>query len=275
MDTTQLIQAIEERRSSDILTKDYDPAPFTKADGETGVLDGYITKYWVVDSYGEFTVPGAFTKTIAERGPAGANKIFLRYEHEYTIGSMTDMVEADDGVKVSAKISNDGMYGTAVREHLKDGVPYGMSIGFRRVASRPASEDDPLIWDFAPDYIRQMAIDDPSFITGLTEVKNLENSVVTFPAVENAMVTDYRSAADVAAKEIEHIYLSLKAGTLTDSHITQLRRLIADLPAVIGPDGETPEPSEKQTADPAKRNYITELNLALFNAGVTLEGSLL
>ena len=258
-DLTKAIEAIEERRSADVLTKDLAPEPFVKADGETGILEGYITRYWVVDSYGEFTVPGAFTRTIAERGPAGANRIFLRYEHEHTIGAITDMVDDTDGVKVSAKVSDDGLYGSAVRSHLKDGVPYGMSIGFKRVASRPATPEDPLIWDYAPDYVRQMAADDPSFITGLTELKNLENSVVTFPAVDNALVTDYRSALDLTAKAIDRLADDLKHGRLTDAHIIQLRRFVADLPAAIAPDGETPEPGKNQTVEFAHRNYVTEL----------------
>lgn len=264
-DYTKAIAQIEERRnapSSTVFTKDLAPEPFAKADGETGTLDGYITRYWVVDSYGEFTVPGAFTKTIAERGPAGANRIFLRYEHEHTIGTITDMADDAEGVKVSAKVSDDGMYGSAVRTHLKDGVPYGMSIGFRRVSSRPATTDDPLIWDFAPDYIRQMAIDDPTFITGLTEVKNLENSVVTFPAVDNALVTNYRSTLDLSAKAIDRLFADLKAGRLTDDHLIQLRRLIADLPAASDPSAETVASVTNQTADPAKRNYMTELAYA-------------
>lgn len=266
---------IAERRNAPaatVFTKDLAPEPFTKADGETGVLDGYITRYWVVDFYGEFTVPGSFSKTIAERGPAGADRIFLRYEHDHTIGKITDMTEDDLGVRVSAKVSDDGMFGSAVRAHLRDAVPYGMSIGFRRIGHRAATEDDPLIWDFAPDYIRQMAMEDLSLLTGLTEVKNLENSVVTFPAVDNALVTDYRSALDLTAKAIDRIAADLKAGRMTDQHLTHLRRLVADLPAASDPDGETPVPVVTQTAVHAKRNYLAELDLVLVGAGVSLEG---
>ncbi len=257
---TKAREQIEERRNAPaatVFTKDMAPEPFAKADGETGILDGYITRYWVVDSYGEFTVPGSFTKTIAERGPAGANRIFLRYEHEHTIGAITDMVDDADGVKVSAKVSDDGMFGTAVRTHLTDGVPYGMSIGFRRVNARAATEADPLIWDFAPDYIRQMAASDLTFITGLTEVKNLENSVVTFPAVDNAMVTDYRSTLDLTAKAIDRLAADLKAGHMTDQHIHSLRRLLAQLPAANDQAGEMPGLVAHQTVG-ATRNFETE-----------------
>lgn len=270
-DYTKALQQIEERRNapaSATLTKDLAPEPFAKADGETGTLEGYITRYWVVDSYGEVTAPGSFSKSMAERGPAGADRTFLRYEHEHTIGKITDMAEDEHGVTVSAKVSDDGMFGSAVRAHLKDGVPYGMSIGFRRIASRPADEGDPLIWDHAPDHIRQMAATDLSMITVLTEVKNLEDSVVTFPAVDNALVTNYRSTLDLSAKAIDRLMADLKAGRLTDDHLIQLRRLIADLPAATTSNGETPEPGANQTVDAAKRNYLTELTYALSGLGI-------
>ena len=127
LDTTKALEAIEQRRAAStnaVLTKDLAPSPLTKADGESGELDGYITRYWVVDSYGEATAPGSFSKSIADRGPAGAGRIFLRYEHEHTIGKMTDMTEDADGVKVSAKVSDDGMYGSAVRSCVT--VPGGL-----------------------------------------------------------------------------------------------------------------------------------------------------
>lgn len=259
-DYTKALEQIEERRNaptSATLTKDLAPEPFAKADGETGTLEGYITRYWVVDSYGEVTAPGSFSKSMAERGPAGADRTFLRYEHEHTIGKITDMAEDELGVTVSAKVSDDGMFGSAVRAHLKDGVPYGMSIGFRRIGSRAATADDPLIWDYAPDYIKQMAADDPTFVTVLTEVKNLEDSVVTFPAVENALVTNYRSTLDLSAKAIDRLMADLKAGRLTDDHLLQLRRLVADLPADSTPTGEMPKSGATQTAIPT-RNFETE-----------------
>ena len=276
-DYTKALQQIEERRSQydrGFLTKDADPANFTKADPDSGILEGDITQYWVVDSYGEATAPGAFTKSITDRGPNGANRIVLRYEHETTIGVMREMQETDTGVSVQAFVSDDTGAGSVVRRHLKDGIPYGMSIGFNRIASRPAAEDDPLIWDHAPKYIRELAMDNISQITVLTEVRNVENSVVTFPAVDNALVTNYRSTIDLSAKAIDRLMTDLKAGRLSDDHLDQLRRLFAEMPAASDPIGEMPESVTNQTAD-QRRNYIAELNLALYEAGITLEGHLL
>lgn len=266
---TKAMQAIEERRASKgVLTKDLSPETFTKADGDEGILEGFNTRYWVVDSYGEFTVPGAFTKTIAERGPDGADRMVLRYEHEHTIGKHTALEETDEGVKITARISDDGMFGTAVRAHLKDAVPYGLSIGFRRINDRSATESDPLIWDYAPEYIRQMALSDLSMIKGLTEIKLLEDSVVTFPAVDNALVTDYRGL-DLTQRSLDRLVADLKAGRLNDDHLTTLRQIAVMLPADGAPNQSETDPvrAPNQTAQ-TRRNYQAELSLALAGLGI-------
>jgi hypothetical protein len=59
---------------SKTLTKQREPLEM-KADADKGLFTGYASKFWVVDSYGEVTAPGAFLKSIAERGPAGADRI--------------------------------------------------------------------------------------------------------------------------------------------------------------------------------------------------------
>lgn len=277
-DLTKAIKMIEERRAAPghtILTKDINPANIEKADGESGILTGYASDFGVVDSYAEVTAPGAFAKSISERGPdSQSSRIHLRFEHDYTIGRHVSMVEDERGLKVEALVSDDGMWGSAVRAHLRDGVPYGMSIGFRRISERPATEADRLDFSTAPAYITELAKQDIGNITVLTEVKLLENSVVTFPAVESALVTDYRSTLDLTQKAIERIVADIKAGRLTDDHLTQLRQIAADLPAGLTPDAtETVSaPRGSQTAAEL-RNYPAELALAehmLARLGITL-----
>jgi HK97 family phage prohead protease len=254
-----------------VLTKDLAPQPLTKADGESGVLTGYASKFWEVDSYGEVTAPGAFARSITDRGPNSSTpRIHLRYEHMYTVGRHTEMAEDDTGLVIDAHVSDDGMYGSAVRRHLADGVPYGLSIGFRRMAERPATDADPLDFTHAPDYVKQIAMQDVGQIRVLTEVKLLENSVVTFPAVDSALITDYRSL-DLNQRAIDKLMADLKAGRLSDDHITHLRRLAALVPAADAPaDGETPSDSATQTASQARRRYDLEAAYALASAGVPL-----
>jgi len=272
-DASKTAQLIEDRRSAPrnaVLTKDRDPQPLTKADGEAGIVAGYGSDFWVVDSYAEATAPNAFATSIRDRGPQSATpRIVARYEHETTIGRYQVLAEDERGLKSEALISNDGMWGSAVRAHLRDDVPYGLSIGFRRVRERPATEDDPLIFTSAPAYVQELAQTDVSNITILEEVKLLEISIVTFPAVDSALVTNYRSELDLPQRHIDALLRDVKAGRLSDDHIISLRALAQTLPAASDPDPETGEPVTPQTVGP-RRNYLAELRLAALQAGLPI-----
>lgn len=243
----------DNRRSSydGILTKSRDPLD-VKADSDKGLLTGYASKFWVVDSYAEATAPGAFAETIAQRGPAGANRILLRYEHEHTIGTHTAMAEDSAGLNIEAKVSDDGMWGSTVRAHLKDAVQYGLSIGFRRIHDRTAEDTDPLDFGSAPDWVKTMPRNEIRILTG---VRLMENSVVSFPAVDPALVNSYRSTVD-----IDKLYAEL-----TDEQREHLKRLL-ELPADDGSNSQEPVLPIVQTAK--RRNYEAELRL--LTLGVTL-----
>lgn len=207
------------------------------ADAQTGTMAGYLSKFWVVDSYGEAMAPGSFATSIAERGPKGADRILARYEHYVTVGKATDLKEDDEGLWFEAKISDDGKEGTQLRRHLADGIPYGLSVGFYRKATRPATDEDPLIWDEAPTWVKRMALDDGdlSLITIHTDTKLVEGSAVSFPAVDSAVVESYR------ADELASLLTDLKAGRLSDEERAALQEL-ADAWLADGgaPRGETP-----------------------------------
>jgi hypothetical protein len=156
------------------------------------------------------------------------------------------------------------MYGTAVRRQLADEVPYGLSIGFRRIGWRTATADDPLILDFAPPWARQMAATDPSQIYILTEVKLMENSVVSFPAVDNALIDAYR-ADDLNGRALERVLTDLKAGRLTPSHLATLAQIAQAMPADRTPEPKRDASSTTPPSDStptAIRNYAAELLLA-------------
>lgn len=243
------------------LTKQRDPQE-VRADGEQGILTGYASKYWVVDSYAEATAPGSFAETIAQRGPKGSNRILLRYEHETTIGTHRSMAEDSVGLLIEGHVSDDGMDGTRVRRHLADGVQYGISIGFRRMADRTAEDNDPLDFSSAPSWVQSLPRNEIRILTG---VKLYENSVVSFPAVDPALVESYRSETpDIAA-----LIAAVKAGRLTDEQTTQLKALFTESPA--DPQSADSEmPAATLPTQTAKRNYEAEIALLCSTLGVSL-----
>lgn len=248
---------MDNRRSSydGFLTKQYDPLA-VKADAEKGLLTGYASKFWVVDSYAEATAPGAFAKTIADRGPqASTPRILLRYEHEVTIGTHRKMAEDATGLAIEAKISDDGMYGTAVRRQLADEVPYGLSIGFRRLRDRSAEDDDPLDFSSAPDWVKTLPRNE---IRILTETKLAENSVVSFPAVDPALVDSYRSERSL--DYLKTFVTDLKAGRLSPDQRQLLAEIVAAAQAAAAPEGDETSTPPRRTAK-TRRNYLAELAL--------------
>lgn len=240
-----------------------------RADAETGFVSGYLSKFWVVDTYGETMAPGAFRHSITERGPAGADRILARYEHSVTVGKATHLEEDDRGLVFEARISDDGQMGTALRRHLADGVPYGLSVGFYRKATRPATEDDPLVFDDAPGWIKNlMATEGAGAVTVHTDTKLVEGSAVSFPAVDSAVVAGYRTA------ELRSLLTDLKAGRVSAEEMAALRELadawLADGGA--GP-GESPDPADVTRT--ASRRHDAEYAWLLAQArqwGVDLSG---
>lgn len=226
-------------RRDDLPIATSDAPEAIKADPEQGIFTGYLSRFWVVDAYAEATAPGCFARTILERGPkANRPRIHLRYEHEWTVGKWLDLHEDAIGLFTEGQIADDGLYGSALRSHLALGVPYGESIGFRRVRDRSAEETDPLIFDFAPEWIKRLPIEE---IRILTEVRLSEGSIVTFPAVDNALVDGYRSERAFAL--LTETLTDLKAGRLDDRRRALVADLVAAWPAARGPEpGETPAP---------------------------------
>jgi HK97 family phage prohead protease len=255
-----------------VLTKTESPQTFTKADGEVGALEGYASKWWEVDSYGECTAPGCFAKSIVERGPKGADRILFRYEHMVTCGKHTDIEEDQTGLRISAAISDDGQDGTRLRRHLKDGITYGLSIGFRNIRSRPGTPEDPFNLAQAPAWLTQNPEGfRPEYITVLEEVKLLENSAVSFPAVDTAIIDSYRSGTeDMIRLALERLDAALKSGRLTINQAAELRRLAALVPAASGPDPDerSGAPAASPDSTPTARNFAAEARLALLRAGL-------
>lgn len=244
-----------------LLTKQNAPREL-KADAAEGIITGYASKWWEIDSYGECTAPGCFEKTIKERGPKSARpRIVFRYEHFNTVGTHLEIEEDAIGLPIKAKVVDDGMYGTTLRRHLEEGIPYGLSIGFRNIAMRPGTEDDPFIWDNAPKYLRSNP--DPTMIMVLTEVKLLENSAVSFPAVDSATIDGYRH--DTTADELERLLTAIKAGRMTPEQRGVAERIVsAWLAAGLPETGETPEQprSDPDGLDDERLFFELELTLA-------------
>lgn len=251
-----------------LLTKALDPLDLkVSGDGE-GRVAGYASRWWVVDSYGEATAPGCFAQSIKERGPQAANRIPFRFEHQWTIGNHRALVEDGTGLAIEADVVDDGMYGTVLRRQLaaENAPTYGLSIGYRVLSGRVGTPDDPLIWDYAPRWLREDP--DPTSVYVLQAVKLMENSAVTFPAVESATIDDYKRDA---TRQLEDVLARVKAGTLTPTQIGLLREIASALPAAPVPaTGQAPaRPDGKADSGDDDLFAALDLSLALYERTAT------
>jgi HK97 family phage prohead protease len=143
----------------------------TNLDGEGRTVEGYANVFGNVDAVGDIVHPGAFAKTLNERG--GKVKFCWQHDLAEPIGKMIEMQEDHHGLFFKALIS-DTARGRDALALLKDGAVDSFSIGYDSIKG-------------ATDYTK-----DPTTgatIRNLREVKLYEVSLVTLAANELATVT--------------------------------------------------------------------------------------
>jgi HK97 family phage prohead protease len=170
---------------------------FRADDIEGRTFKGYASTY-DKDLGGDVIAPGAFAKTLAERGA----RVKVLWQHSEPIGRPVDMREDGKGLYVEAKISNTRL-GDEALELMRDGVIDQMSIGY----SVPQGKSE-----YQEDGTRL-----------IKELKLYEFSAVTFPMNEAAIITGVKSLRDaVRIKE-----------SLDSESKAELAELLAELKALL------------------------------------------
>lgn len=230
-----------------------------RADAEEGVVSGYLSTFWAVDSYGTAVHPNAFDKTVRERG----DKLPLLYQHwpDFAIGKLANLETDETGLRHASKIIDDGAEGTTTLKRLRGGVPFAHSFGFRTIRERPATDSDPLI--LGADLPEWMLRNLPNSVYVIEEVKLYEGSIVTFPANENAIIEAVRS--DIGRQALAQTLEDLRAGHLDEAG----RALVAEIAAAwqAAPESTAPPRTDAE----ARKDREIALSVLARNAGLTLE----
>ena len=101
-----------------------------KSLSEAGSFEGLASTYGNVDDGGDRIAPGAFTRTLAERG----SEIPVLWSHDQAspigLGVLTDSA---DGLRIKGKLDLDVVAGKEAYSRLRKRIVKGLSIGYRAV----------------------------------------------------------------------------------------------------------------------------------------------
>lgn len=148
-----------------------------KAVEDSGEFRGIASVYGVEDSYGDVIDKGAFTKTISENPMI---PILWQHDSREVIG-MGEVKEWQGKVLVSGRLDMEDPTAQKAYRKLKNGLMKGLSIGFYAIKTT---------WET----VNERAI------RHISELKLVEVSVVTFPALESAQVTSVKNADELAER---------------------------------------------------------------------------
>jgi HK97 family phage prohead protease len=211
-------------------------------DVATGIVTGYFSQFNSIDLDGDVIMPGAFTKTIAERGPDSSKpEIAYLWQHDTTkpLGKLLVLREDNFGLYFEAKMS-DTTWGEDALKLYRDGVITQHSIGYQVIKSVETQMD-------MEEEVEQ-----------IYEVKLWEGSAVTFGANPNTPFTGFKSAQE-REDRIKTLVKAIKNGSYTDETFGLIEFELLKLVSLA----KTEEPSKITTTvqEPKEDNKIQEIKL--------------
>ncbi|WP_153044795.1 HK97 family phage prohead protease [Xenorhabdus sp. KJ12.1] len=146
-----------------------------KSVSESGEFEGYGSVFGVKDSYDDIVLPGAFTNTLKHWGDKGSLPALLwQHRMDEPIGIYTDMKEDETGLYLKGRLLiEDDPLAKRAHAHMKAGSLSGLSIGY-------------VLKDWEYDRSKEAFL--------LKDLDLWEVSLVTFPANDEARVSDVKSA---------------------------------------------------------------------------------
>lgn len=168
-------QKAESEQHGPLLTKASHADLEFKAEGDSGVISGYGSKWDLVDSYNETVRKGAFKKSLAN-WKKSKRPIPMLWQHrsDSPTGVWTEYLEDDVGLFLRGQLNLEKQLGREVLSDVKTQAVSGLSIGYYEIIAsgydKPAGEPRALI-----------------------ELDLRETSIVTFPALREAQIDAVKS----------------------------------------------------------------------------------
>ncbi len=136
-----------------------------------GIFEGYASIFNVVDGSGDLVLPGAFRRSLEQRGVKNIRMLF-QHDPAQPIGTWLSITQDATGLYVRGKLSMDVQRSAELAGLLRDGAIDGLSIGFKTIRARR---------------------DRKTGIRKLITVDLWEISLVTFPMLTSARVASLKT----------------------------------------------------------------------------------
>jgi Escherichia/Staphylococcus phage prohead protease len=156
-----------------------------------GSFEGYASLFHREDMSRDVVLPGAFSESLARRGPAGVKMLF-QHDANQPIGVWATLKEDARGLYAQGRLMPEVAKAREVHALMRAGALDGLSIGFRTVKGRR---------------------DRATGVRRLAKVDLWEISVVTFPLLPEARVASMkgRLTGDATERDFER-WLTRDAG---------------------------------------------------------------
>ncbi len=135
-----------------------------------GVFEGYASLFNIADGGGDVVAPGAFARSLAQRGPLGV-KMLWQHKTAEPLGVWTTLVEDARGLRVVGRLDLSVARAREALSLMREGALDGLSIGFRAVRAEKQKNG----------------------LRRLIEIDLWEISLVTFPMLSQARISAVKS----------------------------------------------------------------------------------
>jgi Escherichia/Staphylococcus phage prohead protease len=155
---------------------------------ESGRFDGYAAIFNRVDQGRDVIAPGAFRRSLAERGVATI-KLLWQHDPSEPIGAFDEIAEDERGLRVTGRLLLDVQRAREALALMRSGALDGLSIGYKTVAA---------------------SLDETTGIRTLREIDLWEISLVTFPMQEAARVRTVKADPSAGEPDLAGLLTSLR-----------------------------------------------------------------
>jgi HK97 family phage prohead protease len=188
---------------------------FTDSDMKQGIVSGYFAVFGNKDLDGDVIEPGAFSKTIMERGPQGKQliKYLLDHDKNKVVAKMNNLYEDNKGLRYEAKIGTHAA-GQDFQKMIESELINQHSFGFRTIKEE---------------------FDQEAKMNRIREVMMYEGSAVQFlGANPETTFIDLKSEAD-AFEYLTRLEKFVKTSDATDETLEKLENQLKSLMEMLKP----------------------------------------